>query len=193
MLTTQERILGAARTEFAGLGIAGARVGAIARSANINKERIYAYFGSKEGLFEAVLAESFSKLAADVPLPSTVDELYGYAGRVFDFHYHNPEFTRLLAWESLYYGTSALPNEASRSEYYSTKMREVSGSLRSSEGVGRLILTLIGLAAWPLLMRPLSRHLLELGAGESLDPVSMKKYVLVSSHSVIDAHLASVG
>lgn len=192
-MTSRERILAAARAEFAELGIAGARVGTIANNAHINKERLYAYFGNKEGLFEAVLAESFSQLSAEVSLPSTEDELFEYAGLVFDFHYRNPEFTRLLAWESLHYGSSALPNETSRSNYYTVKMREVSGALGSSTEAGALILTLIGLAAWPILMTPLSRHLLGLEPGKGMDPVSMKESVLRSSRAVIAAHLETAG
>jgi AcrR family transcriptional regulator len=192
-MTSRERILAAARAEFAELGIAGARVGTIAKNAQINKERLYAYFGNKEGLFEAVLAQSFSQLSAEVSLPSTEEELFAYAGLVFDFHYRNPEFTRLLAWESLHYGSSALPHEASRRSYYSEKMREVSGALGSSAEAGALILTLIGLAAWPILMAPLSRHLLGLEPGEAIDPVFMKESVLHSARAVISAHLAPAG
>jgi AcrR family transcriptional regulator len=190
-MTSRERILAAARAEFAALGIAGARVGTIANNAHINKERLYAYFGSKERLFEAVLAESFAQLSAEVSLPSTEAQLFEYAGLVFDFHYRNPEFTRLLAWESLHYGSSALPNEESRSSYYSLKMREVSGALGSSTNAGALILTLIGLAAWPILMTPLSRHLLGLEPGEGIDSVSMKESVLRSSRAIIEAHLST--
>ena len=49
-------ILDAARREFAEHGLAGARVARIARRAGLNKQLIYYYFGSKDGLFEAATA-----------------------------------------------------------------------------------------------------------------------------------------
>ena len=50
---TRERILVAARREFARAGFAGATVRAIATSANVSPNLITRYFGGKEGLFVA--------------------------------------------------------------------------------------------------------------------------------------------
>lgn len=52
--TTPERILDAAAAEFAEHGFAGSRVDRIARRAGCNKQLLYHYFGSKEGLRQAV-------------------------------------------------------------------------------------------------------------------------------------------
>ncbi|WP_373310185.1 helix-turn-helix domain-containing protein, partial [Streptomyces purpurascens] len=43
-------MLAAAMEEFAGHGIAGARVDRIAKLAKTSKERVYAYFRSKDAL-----------------------------------------------------------------------------------------------------------------------------------------------
>ncbi len=51
----RERILDAAERAFAAQGLAGARVAAIAADAGVNKAMLYYYFGSKEGLLDAVL------------------------------------------------------------------------------------------------------------------------------------------
>lgn len=51
---TRSRIFEVATKEFAMKGYAGARIDVIAREAKINKQRIYAYFGDKEGLFVEV-------------------------------------------------------------------------------------------------------------------------------------------
>lgn len=48
-------ILQAGRAEFAARGLAGARVDRIARSAGVNKQLIFYYFGSKTGLYLATL------------------------------------------------------------------------------------------------------------------------------------------
>jgi AcrR family transcriptional regulator len=52
---SQARILDAATVEFAEKGLAGARVAEIAAKAEVNKQLLYYYFGSKEGLYSAVL------------------------------------------------------------------------------------------------------------------------------------------
>ncbi len=51
----RERILSAASSEFALRGFAGARIERIAASAGVNKQLLFHYFGSKEGLFRAAL------------------------------------------------------------------------------------------------------------------------------------------
>ena len=61
---TRRAILKAARKLFAAGGFSGTSVDAIALTARVNKQRIYAYFGSKKQLFEAVLLEVFSESAA---------------------------------------------------------------------------------------------------------------------------------
>ena len=52
---TRKRILSAALAEFAAKGISGARVDRIATRSKTNKRMLYHYFGSKAGLFKAVL------------------------------------------------------------------------------------------------------------------------------------------
>lgn len=54
----------AARTEFANHGFAGARVARIARSADVNKQLVFYYFKSKEGLFRAIIEECTRDLLA---------------------------------------------------------------------------------------------------------------------------------
>ncbi len=56
---TRERIITAARDEFADVGIDGARVDRIARRAGVNKAMLYYHFHSKEQLYEAVVKEFF--------------------------------------------------------------------------------------------------------------------------------------
>jgi TetR/AcrR family transcriptional regulator len=52
---TQKKLLAAARREFAGKGLAGARVDEIAERAGVNKQLVYHYFGDKDALYLAVL------------------------------------------------------------------------------------------------------------------------------------------
>lgn len=54
---TRRRLLLAAEKDFAANGFAGARTGRIARAAGVNQRMLYHYFGSKEGIWEAVYRE----------------------------------------------------------------------------------------------------------------------------------------
>src|ERR1700751_4689041 len=52
---TRQKLLVAARREFAEGGLAGARVDEIAARAGVNKQLVYHYFGDKDALYLAVL------------------------------------------------------------------------------------------------------------------------------------------
>jgi len=67
---SKDLIAAAARAEFAEHGYAGARVARIANRAGLNKQLIFYYFGSKAGLYAAVVQEDrsdLSKIPADHP------------------------------------------------------------------------------------------------------------------------------
>ncbi|HEX4526204.1 MAG TPA: TetR family transcriptional regulator [Gaiellaceae bacterium] len=101
---TKRRIFEAATAEFTAHGIAGARVDRIAAAANANKQLIYAYFGSKRKLFEAVVAEHVTRLMEAVPFDAA--DLPAWAGDIFDFFVAHPEIPQLSAWHSLEPGES---------------------------------------------------------------------------------------
>ena len=67
---TRRKILAAALQEFSAKGIDGARVDAIAARARVNKQLLYYYFDSKDGLFRAVLRE---RLAERSPTAALAD------------------------------------------------------------------------------------------------------------------------
>jgi TetR/AcrR family transcriptional regulator len=54
-LTTEQRILAAARREFCERGLDGARMQAIADRAGVNKALVHYYFRTKEKLFEVII------------------------------------------------------------------------------------------------------------------------------------------
>lgn len=106
---TRARILAAAMTEFAEHGLAGARINRIAADAQASKERLYAYFPSKESLFAAVCGQMVTEVAEQTAL--TADDLPGYVGRLFDHHVQHPENARLHDWLSLIPGDLAGQDE----------------------------------------------------------------------------------
>jgi AcrR family transcriptional regulator len=96
---TRERILAVAKQEFARHGLAGARISRISTEARASKERLYAYFPSKEDLFAAVVGQLLTDLTADTMLRG--DDLPGYAGRLFDSYRQHPDNARLGDWLDL--------------------------------------------------------------------------------------------
>ncbi|MEV6034854.1 TetR family transcriptional regulator [Nonomuraea sp. NPDC052116] len=105
--STHDRIIAAARAEFAQHGIAGARVDRIAKAASTSKERVYAYFRSKEGLYEHV-ASAELVAAADAAHLDPAD-LPSYAGQLFDYFTANPDRHRFILWGRL--ERAAAPSE----------------------------------------------------------------------------------
>src|SRR6201985_3031210 len=61
---TRQKLLSAARHEFARSGLAGARVDEIAARAGVNKQLVYHYFGDKDALYLAVLEWVYEEIRA---------------------------------------------------------------------------------------------------------------------------------
>ena len=96
---TWRRILDAATEEFAQRGIAGARMERITAAAQTNKAQLYGYFGSKDGLFDAVIADRVDRSTDAVPFD--IDDLAGWAVGLYDQNLRQPDLVRLIAWTRL--------------------------------------------------------------------------------------------
>lgn len=101
---TVQRILRAAEENFAERGLAGARIGAIARAAGVNKALLYYYFSSKEELHRFTLTALFRQLreqtSAALDLPgSPRQQLLRYIKSYFDFMTAHPNYPRLFERE----------------------------------------------------------------------------------------------
>ncbi|MFT4284000.1 MAG: TetR family transcriptional regulator [Protaetiibacter sp.] len=144
---TKALLLEAGAAEFSAYGLAGARVDRIAEAAGVNKERIYSYFGSKQGLFGAVLTDQLARVMDAVPLVGDGPEaVVDYAGRVLDYQCAHPELARLTMWEGLELGVPV--DEEARAERTAAKLarlREAVPAL-SREQAAELLLTIITLA-----------------------------------------------
>lgn len=97
--STRDRIVTAARAEFARYGIAGARITRIAKAARTSSERLYAYFRSKEELYAFVSEQEMAAVAKATRLDPT--DLPEYAGRVHDYLIRHPDRFRLMSWGRL--------------------------------------------------------------------------------------------
>lgn len=102
----REKVLVAATREFATKGLGGARVDRIAARYGANKNMIYHYFKSKDGLFAAVLERMYATIrtrqhnieAQRMEPLAGIRALVEFTVDVFDDH---PEFVNLLNSENL--------------------------------------------------------------------------------------------
>ena len=106
---TRFNILEVATAEFADKGLSGARIDEIAERTNSSKRMIYYYFGSKEGLYRAVLERAYTAVR-EVDADNRRDDLDPDAalrdvvGVTFDYHNQHPEFVRLVMNENILRG-----------------------------------------------------------------------------------------
>lgn len=106
---TKADILDVAMREFSEKGLAGARIDLIAESMRTSKRMIYYYFGSKEGLYVAVLEEAYRRMRSiesglhleDLPPEEALRKLVGFT---VDYQLAHPEFIRLVMNENMHRG-----------------------------------------------------------------------------------------
>ena len=106
---TKANILEVAEAEFGEKGLAGARIDAIAAATNTSKRMIYYYFGSKEGLYLAVLEEAYRRVRdveAELHLQDLEPEeaLRRLVAFTFDHHLHHENYIRLVMSENIHRG-----------------------------------------------------------------------------------------
>ncbi len=106
---TREAILRAATRVFARHGFDGGRIEQISKAAKSYDRMIYYYFGSKEGLFIAVIEDTYRRfneaeqaLALDSTQPlQALDAVIHF---IWTYYQKNPEFITLLNTENLLRG-----------------------------------------------------------------------------------------
>lgn len=168
---TQRRILRAGLREFAAKGISGARVDAIAARARTNKRMIYYYFGSKDGLFRAVLGEQLSSGKVLGPAFAEMDPAERAAARQV-LHLEMSDYVRLLMWEALETRSRRQPviAEDERAALYADmRARAVAaqeaGALPADLDPGQLVLTEMAMTMFPAAFPQVTR----MATGRSVD------------------------
>ena len=102
-------ILNVATQEFADKGLAGARIDVIADATRTSKRMIYYYFGSKDGLYVAVLEAAYGRMRqiesnlhlSDLEPEDALRRLVEFT---YDHHQSNEQFIRLVMSENVQRG-----------------------------------------------------------------------------------------
>jgi AcrR family transcriptional regulator len=102
---SRSNILAAAIEEFAARGVDGARVDAIAKRTHTTRAMIYYYFGSKEGLYVAVLENVYGGIrqaeqTLDLAHVPPLDALRRLVAFTVDYYHANPMFVALVVAEN---------------------------------------------------------------------------------------------
>lgn len=109
----KDRLLAVALDLFADRGYDGVAVDEIVDAAGVNKRMVYHYFGSKEGIYSAVLGQAYEGLrqseekffAPNKQRAQPRRAVRNLVALYFEFLRSHPEFVRLLLWENLQRGT----------------------------------------------------------------------------------------
>lgn len=104
--TSRKILLKVAKKEFARSGLHGSRVDTIAKTAKINKQLIYYYFGGKDNLYLAVLEDVYVDIRAqenalDLRALDPVAAMRKLVSFTFDYVMENRDFVLLLTHENL--------------------------------------------------------------------------------------------
>ncbi|QHE86935.1 TetR/AcrR family transcriptional regulator [Hydrogenophaga sp. BPS33] len=103
---TMANIMEVAIAEFAEKGLAGARIDEIAAATQTSKRMIYYYFGSKEGLYLAVLEESYRQMR-EIESQQHLEDLEPEAALrklvefTFDHHATHENYIRVVMSENM--------------------------------------------------------------------------------------------
>jgi AcrR family transcriptional regulator len=147
---TRQRIIDVATREFAEHGIAGARIERVVAAARTNKAQLYAYFGNKEGLFDAIFFGSLERIVNVVPIDA--GDLADWAVRLYDEYLQRPDLIRLATWARLERRpTGHLVEDADRLD--DRKLRAISeaqaaGLLRAGDPFDLMALVIAMSMAW---------------------------------------------
>ncbi len=103
---TRAELIAVATDDFAEKGLAGARVEEIAARTATSKHMIYYHFGSKDGLYRAVLEQAYDEFRVaegsfdydDLP---ALDALSALIGATFDVHARCPQIVRIIMAENI--------------------------------------------------------------------------------------------
>ncbi|MCX6246536.1 MAG: TetR/AcrR family transcriptional regulator [Bacteroidetes bacterium] len=169
-ISTEEKILEAAKTVFHRKGYEGARMQEIADEAGINKALLHYYFRTKENLFDAVFRSAFqeiftklfSTIGSDVPLEEKLTNLIGtYIGFLQKNSYipgfilnelsHNPEKIVEI------FKTAPVPP----SMILKRMRKSLNDEKMKKTDFRDLFINMLALCIFPIVARPMIQHIFE--------------------------------
>ncbi|UQI46983.1 TetR family transcriptional regulator [Streptomyces sp. HU2014] len=162
---SRKLLLDAALEEFAGHGLAGARVQDIAERAGVNKQLISYYFGGKHGLYRELQREWAEREALFAEEYAPLEEV---AVRYLERGLADPRPARLAIWRGLSGDTQEIPEETSAITADLARLHRARerGEISADMDPGFLRLAVMGMVMAPIVMPQIAKE------ASGLDPSS---------------------
>lgn len=172
-LSTEQKILEAAKKVFIQKGLDGARLEEIASEAGINKALLHYYFRSKENLFETIFDQMIAKIAPDftaiVESNKPIEEkIEHFVYRYIDFVSENPQLPVFMITE-VNRNPERMKDILGHTQNFA-KMQQFAFQMITEMQVGRikafnplhLILNIISLCVFPFIAKPVIQAVLQI-------------------------------
>jgi TetR/AcrR family transcriptional regulator len=192
----QARILASARELFIANGYDGTSMSAVARHSGVTQSMIHHYFGSKQGLWDAVKQEAFSSYLEQQQAlfdqqESDVETLIAGAlrGRLFFFK-ENPDMARFLSWIQLSHDPLGMETDREIGSHVIARIRQLqeNGAIRDDVAPEHIFAMALALTTyWHQ-----SRHLIQYFAGinkediDTADDEYTAAVIKVFSNGILD-------
>ncbi len=176
-LSTEQKILEAAKKVFIQKGLDGARLEEIATEAGINKALLHYYFRSKENLFETIFDQMIEKIVPNftviIESSKPIEEkIELFVHRYIDFVGENPQIPVFLITE-VNRNPQRMKDILTRTKNFA-KMQEFAFQMITEMQVGRiksfnplhLILHIISLCVFPFIAKPVIQAILQIKDGD---------------------------
>ncbi|QDR81152.1 TetR/AcrR family transcriptional regulator [Sporomusa termitida] len=168
----KEKLIAAGERLFAAKGLAGVSIRQLAKEAGTNSALISYHFGSKEGLYAAILENQFAPIHELLDRvkgirASATEKIMGYAHNVVIVHQKMPFLTKFLMGELLNpsrFFKPVIHKHIERIYLFITEtLREgiAAGEFRSDLDVKTATLALAGIMNFYFITRPINRHFVE--------------------------------
>ena len=168
--TVRQQLLAAARGLFAQQGYDGVSIRQVAETAAVNPAMIHYYFGSKQGLYEAMLTDTFTPLIERLSavLGASADDA-GALRNFFSLYMHtlgaNPWMPPLILREVVAEGGRLrgwfIQQFAARGGGLLTRLIEreqAAGRIRTDADPSLTALSMVSLAVFPFVAMPVTRE-----------------------------------
>lgn len=168
----QDRMLKIALREFSTLGFRGVSLTSIAKQAGATPAMIHYYFGSKQGLYEAVLRHALEPILASLQAatgqPDSTDLLPRFIHRYMRLLAENPQVPSLIVLDVLSPGgqmretfVRGFAGRGARGLRDLIRRAQKIGTLRADLDPDHAALALLSMAIFPFIGRPVAGQLLE--------------------------------
>ena len=189
-MSTEEKILVAAKEVFTQKGFAAARMQEIADTADINKGLLHYYFRSKQKLFQAIFDEAFEKfilrinpiLDSDLPLFEKID---AFVHQYIDILISNPHIPSFVINELNQNKEEFIERILSKKEkpnpmklLVQIQMEAQAGKIRDINPF-HFFLNLISMCIFPFLGRPLFQGVMSIDDQTYMQFMEMRKKEIV--------------